>query len=55
MGSLETLLEGVDADSVNGSCVSASNFVSIQNICQPQQTTTSRPHRGVLRNKPFFS
>jgi hypothetical protein len=40
MGSLETLLEGVDDNSVNGSCVSASNFVSFPNICQPQQTTS---------------
>jgi hypothetical protein len=53
MGSLETLLEGVNADSVNGSCVSAPIFLSIENICQPQQTT-SRLHRGVLRKEPFF-
>ena len=53
MGSLETLLEGVDADSVNGSCVSASNFLSIENICQPQQTG-GRLHRGDLRKEPFF-
>ena len=32
--------------SVNGSCVSASNFLSIENICQPQQTT-SKLHRGL--------
>jgi rhamnogalacturonyl hydrolase YesR len=54
MGSLETLLEGVDVKGANGSFICASNFLSIENICQPQQTTSGL-HRGVLRNKPFFS
>ena len=46
MGSLETLLEGVDVKGANGSFISASNFLSIQNICQPQQTTSGL-HRGL--------
>ena len=46
MGSLETLLEGVDVKGANGSFICASNFLSIENICQPQQTS-GKVHRGL--------